>query len=126
MYEELVKRLRSDDELLSLSLDRRRLIEQAADAIEELSKQVELEHQSGFADGQIAANRKKPRWIPVEERLPPYGDRILVTDKTGVWEGYLSYSRGFMRNTGMTIKDIYDVEVTHWMPLPEPPKEVDE
>ena len=70
MYEELVKRLRSGDELLSLSLDRRRLIEQAADAIEELSKQVELEHQSGFADGQIAANRKKPRWIPVTERLP--------------------------------------------------------
>lgn len=75
MYEELVKRLRERSVFLfphhgeSRSYDAD-LIHEAADAIEELSKQMELEYQSGFADGQIAANRKKSRWIPVAKRLP--------------------------------------------------------
>lgn len=44
-------------------------LKQAADAIEELQKRVELEYQSGFADGQRAAKRKKSKWISAEE--PP-------------------------------------------------------
>jgi hypothetical protein len=55
------------------------------------------------------------RWIPVSEAHPPANKMVLVCigrwyhltvsciDQFGVWRGYLP---------------------THWMPLPEPPKEV--
>ena len=62
MYEELVKRLRycSEEhsgcgtcELSDTCVLQTRLLLQAADAIEELSKQVELEHLSGLSDEQV-------------------------------------------------------------------------
>ena len=68
-------------------------------------------------------NQNYNHWISVTDYMPPFGDRILLTDGVGVWEGYLSYSTGFMRNTGLSIKDIFDTEVTHWMRLPLPPED---
>lgn len=58
----------------------------------------------------------KPRWISVKDRLPEEHERILTYDKySDVKENRLlmskpcvSWSQGF--------------HVTHWMPLPEPPK----
>lgn len=65
----------------------------------------------------------KPKWISVEERLPEDGAIVLGymvsrdyrtikwKNNTQRWEGLLlDYAKEF---------------VTHWMPLPEPPKEVD-
>ena len=71
----------------------------------------------------IAALREQPQWISVEKRLPePFvsvlvympGERPLPT----VHEGYIAtdgkwYAHFFSRDPG---------EVTHWMPLPEPPE----
>lgn len=59
---------------------RRELIALAANAIEELSKRVELEYQSGFADGQRAANRKKNKWIGSGESGSNEGDIELDAD----------------------------------------------
>ena len=100
MYEELVKRLRSHNGwALNKTLD------EAADAIEELEKAV-------------------PHWIPVTERLPDEGKFVLVygdlypnkhdggviaVSKRMDW----NYWQGFGRERN----------ITHWMPLPEPPKE---
>ena len=58
------------------------------------------------------------KWIPVTERLPTMDD----TDETGV---VLVYTE----NNEHLIVDSADVWrfrdfITHWMPLPEPPKEV--
>ena len=145
IYKELVERLRAGAftvEELSIILPK------AADAIEELSKKVELEHQSGFADGQIAANRKKPRWIPVTERLPEDNEAVIVVwvnhspviyyqqikDKpqkaTGVcykgkWYWWSAVVQDYLAEYGEWEPDKMDaaIEVTHWMPLPEPPKE---
>ena len=66
----------------------------------------------------------KPRWIHVAEQLPETFKHVLVNipgmtphptvqeaflEKNGMW-----YSNGFR----------YSVEeITHWMPLPEPPEE---
>lgn len=66
-------------------------------------------------------------WISVEERLPviedsePWGElvedkgyRFLVADD----EGYV-----FTENFWIKANRFGDPTVTHWMPLPEPPKE---
>ena len=95
------------------------LLRDAADAIEELSKQVELEHQSGFADGQIAANRKKLRWIPVTERLPGR-EWVLCKCRANIHE-VLSLRDGYWYHDPQ--HQYMSGFVTHWMPLPEPPKE---
>lgn len=146
MYEAMCRHLRSLAKLWGVSTPR-----EAADAIEALSKQVQLEHQSGFADGQIAVNRKKPRWIPVTERLPEDGVAVNVVwsnhspviyyqhikDKpqtaTGVyyrgqWYWWSAVVQDYLAEYGEWEPDKMDtaIEVTHWMPLPpapEPPKE---
>lgn len=64
-------------------------------------------------------------WISVEERLPKVGDKVLLYEHDG-----------FLRNicvdlitdyaNACLMRDEYDARwdaVTHWMPLPEPPKD---
>ena len=118
MYDELIKNLRicsrcdfgqncngctqkSDD---AFCCDK--LLHEAADAIEELSK---------------------PRWVPVTERLPEEhvfvlirqeDDRMMVAERVDGdwWYRYFAYD-----------VDRWDENeqgtITHWMPLPEPPKD---
>ena len=103
MCEDLVKRLRSECALPYSALKDMR---EAADAIEELSK---------------------PKWIPVTERLPDnIGEEVLVCN-----EDYGKSDLGFATvavyngNGWLECWDrkMYLASITHWMPLPEPPKE---
>lgn len=60
-----------------------------------------------------------PRWIPVEERLPEIGLRVLVLDRRGnVMGRTLSQLAGekepSFRPDGLLPKR----HITHWMPLP--------
>ena len=61
-------------------------------------------------------------WIPVTERLP---DRecIAIGYQNEMVIGYISENR--YSKTGFSVEGAgeYLGEVTHWMPLPEPPKE---
>lgn len=59
-------------------------------------------------------------WISVNERLPEYGERVLVTEGHATFEASLSISHKWVR-CDMALGWLEDV--THWMPLPEPPKE---
>lgn len=62
-----------------------------------------------------------PRWISVEERLPEdSGKYIVCTTKGSVYcTRFKAHSRG-----GNFQTDI-NTHITHWMPMPEPPKEDD-
>lgn len=62
-----------------------------------------------------------PRWISVEERLPEKGDVVLA-----MWHGEMEFARYAPHRLGWyNLATRYDSPnaVTHWMPLPEPPKE---
>lgn len=59
--------------------------------------------------------REARRWIPVEERLPETRDPVLTLWVSGM-QSVKQYDAQHGWNTG--------AQVTHWMPLPEPPKEV--
>ena len=73
-------------------------------------------------------NNVGSKWIPVSERLPEvecytYSTDVLFCEyEEGIHVGYVCFETGAWKDRYS--RDIYaDYKVTHWMPLPEPPKE---
>ena len=62
-------------------------------------------------------------WISVKARLPEAGERVLVSSGMFVGEAYRTSANTWYRHTGFPLRDILHRDVTHWMPLPEPPEE---
>ena len=105
----------------------------AADAIEDLIAAL-------TASNEVIA-KNKPRWIPVTERLPEGDNRILVCSKLRdgqYWQSVCRFANNLHevdeydfpneRRPGFYYYDdeygwIEKTGVTHWMPLPQPPKE---
>lgn len=63
-------------------------------------------------------------WISVKDRLPEERGRYIVAvcdykGKIGVFDLWFDYPEWYIDEDD----DLYQFEVTHWMPLPEPPKE---
>ena len=145
MYDELIERLRR-----CASYDPRFVIqdcEDAADAIEDLSKTLDEE-----VEINTALECNMPVWIPVAERLPEettdgFSDDVLMfieqPDGDITWRdvyvGYYLYD-ACSDEVGWWVKmtcdctkvgehkhgnKIYKANeyVTHWMPLPQPPKD---
>ena len=73
----------------------------------------------------LSALREKEerRWIPVAEGLPDQGDRVLCVVKSFAFPGSKYYNILRCDKYGFNENGIYTDDVTHWMPLPEPPKE---
>ena len=68
--------------------------------------------------GELTEKVAQPKWISVEERLPEEnGKYIVCTAKGSVY--CTKFSIGVR---GSFHTDMY-THITHWMPLPEPPKE---
>ncbi len=75
---------------------------------------------NGYKTGLLAATEAidniptietAPRWIPVTERLPEDGELVLAWSES-------------LRDLGMGVLDEFEpTQVTHWMPLPEPPED---
>ena len=53
------------------------------------------------------------KWISVDDRLPKHGEEVLTITK-GNWYRITQF--------GSIGKGRFPSQVTHWMPLPEPPK----
>lgn len=78
---------------------------------------------------------ERPRWIPITERLPEIKEHH-VSDVVLVYldDGGMAFSELEENIFGQVWFDLErpspdgesDCTVTHWRPLPEPPKEVDE
>lgn len=121
MYDELVKRLRSVKD--SWQTEEESWMLQAADAIEELSKKVDewQEEACKWNNEYYHLLDNMSRWIPVTERLPEPFENIFVANKRGK---HYDIDKGWWNGTffDRCAKGPYH-NVTHWMPLPEPPEE---
>ena len=124
-YTEMCRRLRALAEGCSrLSQQGYDLLNNAADAIERLADEntrlvTTANELSKMYDKLV--DEMPDGWIPVTERLPDKGRTVLIySPKGGVAEGKF-HDDGWTqyRWSAKMWKD----EVTHWMPLPEPPKE---
>lgn len=124
MNDELVKALRETDfsdgcpcGAEPLCKDKDCVIIQAADAIEELMRRCEQFQYMPL-----------PAWIPVAERLPLYGQDVLAVRTYGdgekCQEVLMAHIAVWNEETGE--KWWNATNITHWMPLPEPPKEEEE
>lgn len=93
----------------------------AADAADVLQEYVD--RCKRYAD-EIMMLREQPRWIPVTERLPAEGERVLAAvEGTWVGEAYRDMRDVWMRSYGTPWDASIGVSVTHWMPLPDAPRE---
>ena len=73
-----------------------------------------------IADHLIANGVTVQNWIPVTERLPECGECVIVYDTREDYIGMWEFSGVAWYNDDYNPLDID--EVTHWMPLPHPPK----
>lgn len=75
-------------------------------------------------------------WISVEDRLPCSDERVLTIHEGGNqhvmrfterFKNRIEWVKCFLHHDGCgQFQEFYDIEeyceITHWMPLPEPPK----
>ncbi len=76
---------------------------------------------SGFLAGYQAA---KDQWISVKDRLPEDGQDVLACVNGQVLISYVHGMKGFSSEWGLA-ENGETIWPSHWMPLPEPPKETE-
>ena len=76
----------------------------------------------GLAEYLIKRGVTIQRWIPVAERLPEENGRYLCNVKSFAFPGCFYQAILQCDKHGFREGNIYTEDVTHWMPLPEPPK----
>lgn len=123
-YDELIGKLRNCDDYRCDDCELRReelcnpiLMEKAADAIEELLGVIQRQKEMINATAYLPLYPKPMKWIPVTERLPENDHTVLVWSHRNSKEYFNIYDHG-----KWVIMETEDI--THWMPLPEPPESV--
>ena len=116
---------------------------------------IDMSDLRAYMHDKIAWERKQelaiPRWIPVTKRLPENGFPVnivwlnhqpesyysIVKDKpfvatgiyrNGAWYWWSATTEDYLNEYGECEWDKVDpsIEITYWMPIPEPPKEEDD
>ena len=70
------------------------------------------------------------KWISVKDRLPAHNINVLCTNNKGIcydekepFVAHREHESWWCQVNPFNYAEYEDVKVTHWMPLPEPPKE---
>ena len=91
-------------------------------AYSSLPSNTEDFHLNMFVANLLSHGVTVQEWIPVTERLPEKGQEVLVFDTRENWTGF-AWLRPDETWTSLGFDFPFDLgEVTHWMPLPKPPK----
>jgi hypothetical protein len=86
---------------------------------EELIRALKYDRQQYVAGLKAGMAAAKPEWIPVTERLPNLWETVIVCDTREQYVGACMY---YGNNDWLHDDKLWDTsEITHWMPLPEPP-----
>lgn len=136
MYEELIKALKncgypgcghycSNGCVMSpdgtATCEQTPLLRKAANVIEELSAKYEK------ALRDLVKHVELPKWIPVTERLPDNIDEEVLVCNEGYGKDGTGFATVAVYNGNGWLecweRKQYLACITHWMPLPEPPKE---
>ena len=80
-----------------------------------------------YEDGETDTSK----WISVKDRLPEDDVRVLVSANSKIGDPVIAITHYTHRKYGYNIEGwiepwqyfFYNHDITHWMPLPEPPKE---
>jgi hypothetical protein len=75
-------------------------------------------------DGLVAAAKigEKMRWIPVSEGLPRVNETVFAVVDGVPYTGYLDVNNTWHILSTLSCRP-EKRHITHWMPLPEPPRE---
>lgn len=85
---------------------------------DEILKNIALRLAAYEDTGLAPEEVQQMRWIPVEERLPEEKQRVIARcERVGTSVGWILWGN-WMTDIGPGAG-----KVTHWMPLPQPPKE---
>lgn len=63
------------------------------------------------------------QWIDVKDKLPLDNERVIISCNEGICTARLLDEYWQMDPIGSYATDGCIFDITHWMPLPEPPKE---
>ena len=91
-----------------------RIVREAAELIEKLTDRC-----ARYAED-IAVAQERTRWVPVTERLPEVGRKVLIS-----WtaNGEICFDTAFRLIDGWSATHWeLSADVTHWIPLPEGPE----
>lgn len=146
MYDDLILKLRDAAKMsdaLAVLLphsngnETAKLYREAADAIESMCEMVATAYCEN-ANIISSYEESKPRWIPVTERLPERNTEVLVYaigNADGFWGKHvIAIAERFLFRIFPSSEGEEewsspwqyfhtDYKITHWRPLPEPPKE---
>ena len=90
-------------------------------------KLTSVEEENAQLKAEIDDLKEKNRWIPVSERQPESNRRVIFISLEGtVYCGMHQSSVPQWVADGCYFHSSWYKFVTHWMPLPEPPQEVEE
>ena len=96
---------------VGVNVDKERLLQALKDA------------RAFWHEGYEAGRRGRPEWISVKERLPePFVSVLVYMPEENPLP---TVHEGFLAREGMWYANHFDrepLEITHWMPMPEPPE----
>lgn len=85
--------------------------------------QSKLEDYIATLEAEVEALKAEHRWIPVSERLPQIGVRVLFYNSftKNIHKGWFSCDK-WTSDIGVFYNGDKFKRITHWMPLPQPPE----